>query len=115
MSGLRHQYSDCSNRHAINPDATLSTATALIHLTWRSDAERRLGFAVTLGAGKGDDNVSIAKARSLADWKRCSGFFSRQRCTMVASTGGMFPFAEVSCAGSSFKIAFISSTPDGAE
>jgi hypothetical protein len=28
------------------------------------------------------DKASSAKARSDADWKRCSGFFSRQRWTM---------------------------------
>src|ERR1700722_4467057 len=34
-----------------------------------------------VGALPVSDNASNAKARSEADWKRCSGFFSRQRCT----------------------------------
>src|SRR5579863_8676961 len=53
------------------------------------------------------DNASIAKAKSEADWKRCSAFFSRQRWTTRCRAGGT---AGTSCervVGSSFRIALM--------
>ena len=50
---------------------------------------------------------SSANARSRADSKRSSGFFSRQRRIIRSSTGGS---AASSSGGSCFRIAFITST-----
>src|SRR6516225_2673251 len=50
-------------------------------------------------------NASSAKAKSCAEWKRCSGSFSRQRWTTRCIPGGV---AGASCEmdeGSSFRIA----------
>src|SRR5215472_3717695 len=41
------------------------------------------------GALPESDNASNANARSDADWNRCAGFFSRQRCTTRGSAEGM--------------------------
>src|ERR1051326_1896963 len=38
----------------------------------------------------GADNASSAKPRSCAEWKRCSGLFSRQRRISLSSAGGAF-------------------------
>jgi hypothetical protein len=35
------------------------------------------------------DRASSADAKSDAEWKRCSGFFYRQRCTIRSSAGGV--------------------------
>src|SRR5262245_6970860 len=60
----------------------------------------------------GVDKASSAKQRSLADWKRCSGFFSKQRRTILSKAGLIFAFISLSSGGISFKIAFITSIAD---
>ena len=52
-------------------------------------------------------SASSAKARSFADWKRCSGCFSRQRRTMRSSPGETGVVISLSSGGSSFRIAVI--------
>src|SRR5215831_7554271 len=74
--------------------ATMTTiATRLI---------RRGGFAVFRGAltsisfgsrgaiSRESDHAFRAKPKSEADWKRCSGFFSRHRCTTLCNAVGRF-------------------------
>src|SRR6266545_5789535 len=58
------------------------------------------------------DKASRAKPRSRADWKRRSGFFSRQRRTIFSSAGETFAFISPSSGGSSFKIALITSATE---
>ena len=53
--------------------------------------------------------LSSAKARSPADWKRCSGAFSRQRRTMRSRPGGTFWFVRERSGGSSRRIAVMTS------
>ena len=53
-----------------------------------------------------------AKARSRADWNRCSGFFSRQRRTIRSSPGATSGRSPAMSAGSSFRIALIVSTAE---
>ena len=53
------------------------------------------------------DNASKAKARSEAEWKRCCGLFSRQRCTTFCSEGGVLGTACEMTGGSSFRIALM--------
>src|ERR1700751_3045204 len=62
------------------------------------------------GVAVESDNASSAKARSEADWKRCSGDFSRQRWAVRCTAGGMFATSAESGGGSSFRIALIVST-----
>ena len=57
--------------------------------------QRRPEPVTTFVAFAGDDepesdSASRAKAKSDADWKRCSRFFSRWRCTIRCNAGGMF-------------------------
>src|SRR5262245_36700388 len=58
----------------------------------------------------GVDKASSAKLRSCAEWKRRSGCFSKHRRTIFSSCGLTFVFVSPSSGGSSFKIAFITST-----
>ena len=51
------------------------------------------------------ESALSAKERSRADWKRCSGFFSRQRRTMRSSAGGSGRPGSDNSGGSSFKTA----------
>jgi hypothetical protein len=51
------------------------------------------------------DGAPSANARSEADWKRCLGFFSRQRCTIRCNPGELFGVICETEGGSSFKIA----------
>src|SRR5215471_1753723 len=61
-------------------------APTAIHVQRLGDA----GIATaSVGALPESDSASRAKARSDAEWKRCSGFFSRQRCTTLCRAGGM--------------------------
>src|SRR5690348_10647416 len=46
-----------------------------------------------------------AKAKSEADWKRCAGLFSRQRCTTRCSAGGRSGAISDMAGGSSFRMA----------
>ena len=53
------------------------------------------------------DMASNANAKSDAEWKRCSGFFSRQRCTIRSRAGGVPGVIREISGGSSFKMAVI--------
>src|SRR6476646_995094 len=53
------------------------------------------------------DNVSSANARSVADWNRRSGFFSRQRRTIRSTPGEIESFVVSSSGGSFVRIAVI--------
>ncbi len=53
-----------------------------------------------------------SKARSWADWKRCSGRFSRQWLTMRSSAGGRARVVSWRSGGSSLRIACIVSAAD---
>jgi len=50
---------------------------------------------------------SSAKAKSMADWNRSSGFLPRHRATMRSSAAGTFGFASINSLGSSVRIAFM--------
>jgi len=54
----------------------------------------------------------MANARSLADWNRRSGFFSRQRRMMRSSPGDTCPPEADNSDTSSFRMAFMVSTED---
>ena len=56
------------------------------------------------------DTASSAKARSRAEWKRSSRFFSRQRRTMRSNAGEAPLAAATISGGSSRRIALIVST-----
>lgn len=58
------------------------------------------------------ESDSRSKARSLADWNRASGCFSRQCRTIRSRPGWTFGFDALSSGGSSFRIAFIVSTEE---
>src|ERR1700733_9963979 len=57
------------------------------------------------------ESVSRAKAKSWADWNRCSGFFSRQRRTTFCIPGGTVGMTCEMAGGSSLRMAFIVSIP----
>src|SRR5215471_17922805 len=59
--------------------------------------------------------ASSAKLRSLADWNRCSGFFSKQRRTIRESIGEIFGLVSLTSGGSTVKIEFMTSTTDSPE
>ena len=63
------------------------------------------GIAHARFGGVVPEIASSAKARSLADWKRCSGAFSRQRRTMRSSAGATARPDSPSSAGSSLRMA----------
>src|SRR5208283_819010 len=69
------------------------------------------GYAVALP--ELSDKASSAKAKSEADWKRCSGFFSRQRWTTRCRAGGRFVVTCEIAGGSSFRMAVIVSAKVG--
>src|SRR5262249_56091061 len=54
---------------------------------------RGASTSISFGSGgrgatsRESDQASRAKPKSEADWKRCSGFFSRQRCTTLCNAG----------------------------
>jgi hypothetical protein len=56
--------------------------------------------------------ASRLKAMSLADWKRCAGFFSRQWRTIRSRAGGTLRAASESSGGSSFRIALMVSAAE---
>lgn len=58
------------------------------------------------------DSVCSWKARSRADWKRSSGFFSRQCRTIRSIAGLMWRALSVRSGGSSFRIALMVSTAE---
>src|ERR1700691_4967429 len=53
------------------------------------------------------DSASSAKAKSEADWNRCSGLFSRQRWTTLCMAGGARGTSCETPGGSSFRMAVI--------
>jgi hypothetical protein len=61
----------------------------------------------TAGLLPESDRASRAKARSEEDWKRCSGLFSRQRCTTRCRPGGAALTTYEIAGGSSCKTAVI--------
>ena len=63
-------------------------------------------------AGRRPRSSPRSKARSCAEWKRCSGFFSRQWRTMRSRPGEMFWFVTERSGGSSFRIADIVSAAE---
>ena len=58
-------------------------------------------------APESPERCSRSNAMSLAEWKRDSGFFSRQCCTMRSSAGETLRLVSLNSGGSSFKIALI--------
>jgi hypothetical protein len=94
---------DCLPRHCTTRNAT-SAAAAKTEIIPAS-ARVRLFRAGATGGRSAPELFSIAKARSLADWKRRAGSFSRQRRMM-----GVSGVAVVSVRGSSLRIAFRLST-----
>src|SRR5262245_43926942 len=99
-----------SNATAISPTA------GAIQCSRRRDAGDvglSSGSRVTLEPGIVE--ASSAKLRSLADWNRCSGFFSKQRRTILDSTGETFELVSVRSGGSTVKIEFMTSTADSPE
>src|SRR5918993_3567678 len=94
--------------HAV---AAATTATAAMLHGNQAIVARRVGKPALTAAVVEDeepaDRVSSAKARSLADWKRRSGVFSRQRRT-IRSREGEIATALVSRSGGSLvRIAVI--------
>src|SRR5579862_6521580 len=73
-------------KRLVTPAATNATNTAATAKTLDILQASFLRKAVALMDVS--DNASSANARSDADWKRCSGFFSRQRCTTRCNAGG---------------------------
>src|SRR5579864_334273 len=51
--------------------------------------------------------ASSANAKSDADWKRCPGFFSKQRCTTRCNERGRFGATCEISGGSSFRMALM--------
>src|SRR5262249_53702586 len=97
--------------HIPKPTANAMTSpAAVIH------AELVRGLATAnapLGALPVSDNASKAKAKSEAEWKRCSGLFSRQRCTTRCSAGGIAVTICDNVGGSSLRTALIVSDDVG--
>ena len=58
------------------------------------------------------ESCSRSKARSRADWKRSSGFFSRQWRTIRSRAGGRLRLVSLRSGGSSLRIAVIVSTAE---
>src|SRR6266545_6547429 len=77
-----------------------------------------LRAATTADIGRSGDetpvSVSRSKARSWAEWKRCSGFFSRQWRTIRSSPGEIFRLVSERSGGSSRRIADIVSAVESA-
>src|SRR5687767_1080156 len=90
--------------------AAMTATAAMLHGNQGTVAPRAGKPAVTAAVVEAEDpvdSVSRAKARSLADWKRRSGVFSRQRRT-IRSREGEIAIAVVSRSGGSLvRIAVI--------
>src|SRR5260221_12876212 len=69
----------------------ITARTATVHGTHRARSERTGTTTSTAGVVQEDavDSVSSANARSLADWNRRSGDFSRQRLTIRSRPAGI--------------------------
>ena len=107
-------------------DSTTGTAGGILHQARNAAASTRMAPAAAQGQRARDcrpvtameevlESVkpSTAKDKSSADWKRCAGFFSRQRCTTLCKGRGV---AGASCAigaGSSFRMAVMVSAAVG--
>ncbi len=95
------------------PHPLLHPATASIAKVATTSAPamvRRLRVYHGFGSGNGTvtgplSSARRAKARSRADWNRCSRSFSRQRRTTVSTFGGIGTVAALSSAGWSRRIA----------
>src|SRR5437879_6503199 len=96
----------------MNKTATRTTAAALAgYIQFR---EIFCGWASAVAEDPPEsDRASTANAKSDADWKRCSGFFSKQRCTILCSARGMVDASREVPGGSSLRMAFIVSTEVG--
>jgi len=90
--------------------ASTSTAPAA---TAHSQPERELRSIAATEELPDSDKASSANAKSDADWKRCSGFFSKQRCTTRSSAAGTLCTICDMPGGSSFKMAVIVSVGVG--
>src|SRR5437867_9691831 len=93
--------------------ATASATTGASQRNRRLDAG--VAAVATAAPEAPDVKVSSAKLRSLADWNRCSGFFSRHRRTILPSTEGILGFVSLRSGGSTVRIAFMSSTAESPE
>src|SRR5262244_3965708 len=95
---------------------TTSATTGAIQWSRRRDGVAAEVTAVSTGiAAVVDVRASSAKLRSLADWNRCSGFFSKQRRTIRESIGEILGFVSLTSGGSTVKIEFMTSTTDSPE
>jgi hypothetical protein len=96
-TGILHQM--------ITAAAIISAATAAaIQTNFFADARSLTG---NMPALLESDTASRAKAMSCADWKRCSGFFSRHRCTTRCKLEGTLGLICEILGGSSCRIALI--------
>ncbi len=96
--------------------APASNATTMIPTTAATSFDRLPRSGEPRGAAVTEpesDSASSANARSEADWKRCSGFFSRQRWTTLCSPGGASGTSCETPGGSSFRMAVIVSAEVG--
>src|SRR6185437_402531 len=90
--------------------AAITVAPAAIYIQRR---ERNTGNDVRAGDVPESDNASSANAKSCADWNRCSGLFSKHRCTIRCSASGTPGASDERLAGSSLIMAFMVSTDVG--
>src|SRR5215471_6985472 len=90
-------------------DATIQASNAgrLVH-RGQSAGMASMGIAI----GVAPDKASIANARSLAEWNRSSGFFSRQCRNTRSRAGARFLLLSERSGGSSLRIALIVSAAD---
>src|SRR5450755_1418129 len=108
-------------------DCTTGTATGILHHAMRTEAstttvpapidhaqrEREPWSMTATDELLDSDEASSENAKSDADWNRCSGFFSRQRCTTRSSPGGAPGTICKMPGGSSFRMAVIVSADVG--
>src|SRR5579862_1891016 len=105
---------DTDSTTGVAGGSSSQTATATSATTALAGAtiQRQRQFDVTVvnepvGAVPESDKASRAKARSEAEWKRCSGLFSRHRCTIFWRAGGVPGTICEADGGSSFRMALI--------
>jgi len=78
------------------------------HVDSLEGLSRREAVEIATAAGvDASESDSRSKARSRADWNRCSGSFSRQWRTMRSRPGGIWRLVAERSGGSSFRIALI--------
>src|SRR5215467_12735406 len=104
---------------SFEPDAATISGDGVSPAAMAAASGSALGRVATCATdadlASADVKASSAKLRSLADWNRCSGFFSRQRRTILDSTGEIFGLVLVRSGGSTVRIEFITSTTDSPE